>query len=107
MHFGRLLEAQNGFAAVTSVRMATGEQLAFGDVHAVFVTTNFDLRDGNEHSGKLAAAECGVKYLFAEGARRPLSWPARKNGLSTAFGHVERGMLVGGTCQKAVETLFQ
>jgi hypothetical protein len=48
---GRLLEAQGGFAAVASLRVATGEEAGFGNPDAVLVLTELHFRKWNDHNG--------------------------------------------------------
>ncbi len=50
MRLGSLLEAESGFATVASVRMAARQQRAFGNPHAVHVTTQLNLRKRNKHN---------------------------------------------------------
>ena len=62
MGLGGLLETKNGFAAITTMRVAAGEKRALGNPHTVFITSDLNFRDGNNHYVKrLAHVEAGVK----------------------------------------------
>ena len=62
---GRLLKAQGGFTAVTSVRVATRQQAGFGDPDAIFVLTELHLRKRNDHdTPTVARLLSGVKGGF-------------------------------------------
>ncbi len=62
MGFGRLLEAQDGFAPVASMGMAAGEQSALGNPDAVLVAAELNLGKRHDHgAGKLTRRMTGVK----------------------------------------------
>jgi hypothetical protein len=53
MDFSGLLEAENRFAAVASVRMAAGQQTGLGNPHAVFVLSELHFGEWNNHRGQI------------------------------------------------------
>ena len=45
----RLLESQNSFTSVASMRMTTGQQFRLRDPHPAFIAAQLNLRSGNNH----------------------------------------------------------
>lgn len=65
MNFSGLLETERGFAAVAPVRVTAGEQIGFGNPHAVFISTELHFREWNNHSAvTIARRASGVKRTF-------------------------------------------
>ncbi len=52
MELGSLLETQVGFAPVASVRVAAGQQGGFGNPNPVFILTDLNFRERNNHNGQ-------------------------------------------------------
>jgi hypothetical protein len=55
MRLGGLLKAEGGFAPVVAVRVAAGQQRRFGNPHAVFVLSELNFREWNNHNGSKIA----------------------------------------------------
>ena len=66
MRLGGLLETEHGFPAVASMRMAAGQRGAFGHPDTVFVSTQLNLRERNNHRiAKIAIGYGDVKAVVA------------------------------------------
>ena len=65
MRLGGLLETEDGFAAVAPMRVATRQQGALGNPHAVLVPTQLNLRKRNNHdTATVAFRRGGVKVMI-------------------------------------------
>ncbi len=65
MRFGRQLEAEDGLAAILSVRVAARQQRGPGNPHAVFVAAHLNFGNGNNHdAATIARRASGVKRAF-------------------------------------------
>jgi hypothetical protein len=61
---GRLLKSQDGFAPVAPMRVTAGQQLRFGNPHAIFIPARLNFGDRNDHGaqtipGQLPAVNAG------------------------------------------------
>jgi len=62
MRLGRLLKTKRGFAAVPSMRVASGQETGFGNPNAIFVLTHLHFREWNDHNAaKVIRSEIHVK----------------------------------------------
>lgn len=62
VRLGGLLKAEHGFTAVAPVCVAAGQQAGFGDPHAVFILSEMNFRERNDHDdGILARPASRVK----------------------------------------------
>ena len=52
MRLGGLLESKGGLATVAPVRVAAGQQSGFGNPHAVFVLSELQFGERNNHRGQ-------------------------------------------------------
>ena len=65
MNLGGLLKAERGFAPVAPVCVTAGEQVGFGNPHAVFIPPDLHFREWNDHSAAtIARRASGVKRAF-------------------------------------------
>jgi hypothetical protein len=60
MSLGRLLEMENRFAPITTMRVATGQQPRLGNPHSVLIASRLDFRDGNYHNAETIPISAGV-----------------------------------------------
>jgi len=67
MRLGGFLKPQHGLALVAPVRMAAGQQRAFGYENAIFIFAHFDLRERNDHDTAKLAAEFAVVNAIRAG----------------------------------------
>ena len=63
MQLGGLLKAENGLAAILSVRVAARQQSGLGNPHRILVATHLNLGNGNDHRGDSVA--CGATDVKA------------------------------------------
>src|SRR5476651_2702359 len=82
MLFGGLLKTQCGFAPVVSVRVAAGQQRRFGNPHAVFVLSDLDFREWNNHNGeRIACYLPDVKRALCCADFLPINFPAMAHAM--------------------------
>lgn len=65
MGLGGQLKAERGFVPVAPVRVTAGQQIGFGDPHAVIVLPESHFRERNDHGAvTIARRASGVKWRF-------------------------------------------
>ena len=74
MDFGGLLEAEQRFAPVASVRVTAGQEVGLGNPHAVFILSELYLGNRNNHCAQtLTQAVADVKRIRAALGREGLT----------------------------------